>query len=105
MLGTLHTIPVAFQVAVATVGAKARSLASFTGRDKFAAPRDRARGVALDDEQWVIVEAETLTEDGSFGGPMTKGEALRSYAAHVREHPRDAVRLEVVSAFVTREAA
>ena len=105
LLATLYTIPLTFQIAVAKAGAKARSLATLTGRTKFAAPFDRERGAVLNDEQWVIVVAETLTEDTAFGGAMSKGEALRAHKAHLQAHPEDDARLEVVSVFETREAA
>jgi hypothetical protein len=105
VITVLYQIPRAYQLALSNAGAKAHSLVNRAGRRKFAGNPGKGRGVVLSDQDWRVVDAGTVTPATGFGAPASKGRAMRAYKTHIREHPEDRARLEVVAGFEIEDVA
>ena len=105
VLHVLYLMPRVYQLASSFAGSKALSLVNRGGRRRFASLAPQESAVRLEDETWTVAEAATLGVASGFGAAMTKGQAMRAYKSHIRTHPGDAARLEVVSSFEMEDAA
>lgn len=92
------TLGRAAQLAMVAAGACARSQVRATGLVTYeAAPPAGRRKIGFDDESYAIASTTDLTLPGDFATAMPKGEALRVLAEHLRVHPEERGRLQVVA--------
>ena len=100
-----YKLPRDMQIALTATGARAYSTLWSTGARKFSASPGTPRGVALDDETYVVATTDDLSPGTGFGQYRSKGAALQALASHLARTPADRGRLQVVSAGELAEVA
>jgi hypothetical protein len=97
--------PLAAQLEALAVSAVADAPLRSAGSRRFAPPLGLAPHVVLDDERFVIAASEDLVARIDLAPAGSRGEAEQALARHLRAHPRDRGRLQVLPRHEAREAA
>lgn len=99
-----YALPLADQLSLADVGAKAFSQLWSTGTRAYAPRRGTPRAAALDDETFVVATTDDITARDDLGRHRTKGAAMRALKEHLAARPGDRGKLQVVSTHELVEA-
>src|SRR4030095_14006204 len=94
--GLLYTLPLAHQLTMLQQAAAAQAPLRASGFAKFAPPAATPSMVAMDEEVYVVASTMDATPFPGIVSTFSKGAALAALANHLRAHPEDIGRLQVI---------
>ena len=94
--GLRYLLPLTHQLTMLENGAAAQSSLKGSGLTKFAPTPAAASKVRMDNEEYVVANAEDTTLFADLTGAVSKGAVLASLASYVKQHPEANGRLEVI---------